>query len=139
MTAEKDDYGKSEFSEIGKLSSMLPAYIRHCCRSLHDGTDTNVLDAYRTVAYKTLLKYEKKYTFIHKHLDTLKIFSPDDIREMIQKTHCDNAKTQFYCLATSTALGLPKRACLHCPKVSVWMKRLNEAGTVDNHGNRKQL
>ncbi len=127
-----DDYGKEKFIEIGRLSSMLPAYIRHCCRGLHDGTDVNVLDAYREVAYKTLLKYSQKYKFVPNHLELLRIYTPDMVQEMITHNAEIGMKRQLLtCMATSTPLGLPKRACLHCPKVSGWIKIMNRAGTIN--------
>ncbi len=127
-----EDYGKSKFREIGQLSSMLPAYVRHCCRSIHDGTDILVLDAFRTEAYKTLVRFQDKYGFIPGHMELLRIYDPEKIQEIIKTTRIKDRKIAFEgCLSTGTVLGLPKRACLHCPKVGEWIQRMKEGGTID--------
>lgn len=133
-----EDYGKDTFKEIGKLSSMLPAYIRHCCRAMHDGTDLDVLDAYREVAYKVLLNYTEKYKFVNNHLELLRIYTPEMMQNLIKCNQGESRRIGLQCLSTSTAIGLPKRACLHCPKVSTWVKVMQKAGTIDETtGERK--
>ena len=80
---QKSDFGHDEFREIGKLSSMLPAYIRQCCRATYDGTDAQVLDAYRLQAYKVMLDYREKYPFLKSHIDLLTLYSPSDMWGMM--------------------------------------------------------
>lgn len=126
------DYGKSEFKEIGILSSQLPSYVRHCCRSLYDGTDEDVLEAFRTTSYRVLSDYRDKYKFAGKHAELLQIFNPETMKDLITSN-----KQLIPCLATQTHQGLPKRACLHCPKVALWIKRMSEYGTIDDTGQRR--
>lgn len=126
-----DPYGYEKFKEIGKLSSMFPAYVRQCCRSLHDGTDTSVLESYREVAIKVLWQYQKKYPFVDRHLELLRIFDSSMVQELITLNPPDNAKEAFYCLCTTSNNGLPKRACLHCSKVGRWIDIMKKCGTID--------
>jgi hypothetical protein len=123
-----DDYGKADFKEIGVLSSQLPAYVRHCCRSIHDGTDDEVLDAFRVVSYTTLQRYADKYPFAREHMELMRYFEPAMVKKIILK---NNSNKMLGCLATNTSQGLPKRACLHCPKVGLWLKLMKKAGTID--------
>lgn len=122
-----DEYGYKDFREIGKLSSMLPAYVRQCCRSLHDGTDDMVLDCYRIAAISALKPYTQDYPFVKDHIATLKMSSPEDIKKII----VSNKSGLASCLAINTPNGLPKRACLHCPKVGLWMRILREVKEWD--------
>ena len=124
----KDDYGKSVYREIGTLSSQLPSYVRHCCRSIHDGTDDEVLNSFRIVAFTVLSKHRDKYPFVNGHLEMLEFFEPEMVKKIIMK---NNSNKQLGCLATATHQGLPKRACLHCPKVGLWLKLMKKAGTID--------
>jgi len=140
LTDKDDKFGYEQFKEIGKLSSMLPAYVRQCCRSLHDGTDTEVLEAYRENAIKVLWNFQKKYAFVDKHLSTLKLYDSSTMQELIRENPGDRLKEALYCLCTSSNNGLPKRACLHCPKVGTWIKIMNRAGTINPEtGDRYEL
>ena len=123
-----DDYGKSVFREIGKLSSQLPAYVRHCCRSMHDGTDDEVLDAFRVVSYKVLSRHIGDYPFVEKHAELMRYFDPDMVKKIICANHTGKMES---CLSINSSVGLPKRACLHCPKVGLWMKEMEKAGKID--------
>lgn len=126
-----DPYGRDTFREIGRLSSLLPSYVRHCCRSIYDGTDDEVLDAYREEAFKVLTHHVKKYGFVEKHMDLFKLYDPEMMKEMIQAHVYDSLAESLYCLATSSNTGLPKRACLHCPKVARWIATMKRAGTMN--------
>ena len=117
-----NDYGLNDFREIGKLSSMLPAYFRHCCRSLHDGTDDNVLLAYRDVALRELKPFKKKYDFAVEHSGLMLEYTPDDVKKII----LGNSVSLTSCHAINTTNGLPKRSCLHCPKVGLWLRIMKE-------------
>jgi hypothetical protein len=122
-----DAYGYEQFREIGKLSSMLPAYVRQCCRSLHDGTDDAVLDCYRIAAINALKAYRNEYPFVIDHMKTLKINNPESVKRVI----IANKAGLNSCLAINTSNGLPKRACLHCPKVGLWMRIIREEKQCD--------
>ena len=128
---QKNDFGYDEFREIGKLSSMLPAYIRQCCRAQFDGTDEYVLEAYRLQAYKVLLEYREKYQFIPKHIDLMGMYPPKVMKEMIGIVKPDSHD----CLSSTTAIGMPKRACLHCHYVGKYLSIMRRAGTIE-HGRR---
>lgn len=121
------DYGKDDFREIGTLSSMLPAYIRQCCRATYDGTDAEVLEAYRLQAYKVMLKYREKYQFMQSHIDLLTLYSPSDMWEMMGLIKPDTHD----CLASTNSNGLPKRACLHCHYVGKYLNAMRQTGHID--------
>jgi len=126
------DYGRADFKEIGKLSSMLPAYLRHCCRAVVvDGTDDEVLDAFRTVSYRVLMEYVDKYKFARNHAELMRIFHPEMMKDLIKSN-----PTPIQCLVSGTHQGLPKRACLHCPKISKWINLMEKYGTIDEEGKR---
>jgi len=132
-----EDYGRSDFKEIGTLSSIFPSFVRQCCRSRYDGTQIEVLEAYREVAIRTLHRFQKKYTFVDRHLDLLKVYDSSEIVQLIENNPGDSLKEAFYCLATRDNMGLPKRACLHCPKVSGWIKRMEKAGIIDGETGKR--
>jgi hypothetical protein len=123
--------GKQKFREIGMLSSQLPAYVRHCCRALYDGTDDGVLDAFRIVSYKTLVQYKDEYPFIKNHLEIMRLYEPSMVKEMIREN-----QVLVQCLAKSTHQGLPKRACLHCEKIGKWIAIMNNYGKMNEKGVR---
>jgi len=123
------DYGKYDFREVGKLSSFLPSYVRHCCRSRYDGTDTQVLDSFRYVSIRVLQEYKETYPFVNNHLTILKYYSPDMVLELME--NFDEKPAVLGCMATAHTIGLPKRACLHCPKVGQWIRRMHLTGTVN--------
>lgn len=125
------DYGHADFKKIGKLSAIFPAYVRHCCRALYDGTDLEVLEAYRVIGYKVLVEYRDQYDFARKHCLLLQTYTPDMVQDVIQSNPSEHKTIAFQCFAQSSSVGLPKRACLHCPKVSGWMKIMNRAGTIN--------
>lgn len=132
MSLDHDDkYGREKFKEIGTLSSMLPAYVRQCCRSMHDGTDVTVLEAYRETAIKVLWSFQREYDFVRVHLEIMKIYDSTMVRELIEKYPGDTMKEASYCLCTSSNNGLPKRACLHCPRVGRWIMLMKRAGTTN--------
>lgn len=126
------DFGREKFKEIGTLSAIFPAYVRHCCRALYDGTDIEVLNAYREIGYKVLVNYRDKYDFARKHCELLQAYDPAMVQEVIQCNPSESKSVAFQCFAISSSVGLPKRACLHCPKVGAWIKIMNRAGTT-NH------
>lgn len=126
-----DDFGRAKFQEIGKLSAIFPAYVRHCCRALYDGTDIEVLEAYREIGYKTLVNYRDVYDFARKHCFLMQTYSPDMVQDVIKENPSEHKSIAFQCFAISSSVGLPKRACLHCPKVAGWMKIMNRAGTIN--------
>jgi len=124
MTTKPDNrYGQCDFREIGKLSSYWPAYVRQCCRALRDGTDREVLQANRLVAYSVLSKHSDKYQFAKRHMIMFDEFSPIEVQDLIRANRGDLKDMGCYALTNSAAL--PKRACLHCPKIGLWMKIMN--------------
>jgi hypothetical protein len=129
----RNDFGHDEFREIGKLSSMLPAYIRQCCRAMFDGTDDYVLESYRLQAYKILLEYRDKYQFVKPHIDLMGLYSPSEMKGMIGLVKPDGHD----CFASNTSLGMPKRACLHCHYVGKYLSTMRKAGTVDEATGRR--
>jgi hypothetical protein len=126
MTKTTDDMGRARFKEIGRLSSLWPSYVRHCCRALHDGTDREVLEENRLTALYVLDKYSSKYAFAKKHFDLMNRFYPSDIWDIIRDNKGERNEALTPCYATMHNVGLPKRSCLHCPKVAHWMKVTNE-------------
>ena len=136
MPPVKDDYGKAEFKEIGKLSSFFPAYVRQCCRALRDGTHYEVLDANRKVALKILKPYCKKYEFALRHYHLMEKYNPIEVQYIIKHLPSETTATEtFHCHATETSIGLPKRACLHCPKVGRWIRAMDEGYFDEQRGN----
>lgn len=121
------DYGRDEFQEIGKLSSMLPAYVRACCRATFDGTDESVLESYRQAAYKVLRTHDVRYEFVKPHIELLLNYSPRDMWSLIALVKLDSGD----CLASNSALGMPKRACLHCHYVGKYVALMKKAGKED--------
>lgn len=124
MTKPDNRYGQVDFKEIGKLSSFWGAYVRQCCRALRDGTDTEVLQANRLVAYSVLSRYAERYTFAKRHMILFDTFAPSDVQEIIHANMGE--RNDMGCYATLNSVGLPKRACMHCPKVGLWIKTMNK-------------
>ena len=123
-----EDYGRNRFKEVGVLSSMLPSYVRQCCRSMYDGTDNEVLDTNREIAFHVLAKFKRDYDFVDRHLFIIRAYTPEMVKEMIQA----NMPKLDSCMAIKTHQGLPKRACLHCPKMADWMRIMREYRTGEN-------
>jgi hypothetical protein len=103
-----------EFKLIGSSSQLFPAYVRTCCRSFYDGTDTDVLEAYRHQAFKFIQSRTKEidhYAFVKKHQQLIQIWNPEALIAMIEGEH---KKDLVLCVAKRDTHGKPKAMCLHC-------------------------
>lgn len=111
-----------EMKLIGRLSSLITSYIRHCCRAQYDGTDEYTLKEFRRIAINMLEKYADDYQFADYHL---KLFSLLETEEMLSLV--DNTRSKKRpCLSCTNTGDLPKKICLHCPEVGKIMKKLRE-------------
>ena len=117
----------NEFKVIGKISSLLPSYIRHCCRAQYDGTDIYVLEANRNIALKMLSLYARKYRFAEVHFEILQQYSAVEMMDLIG----EHKSRIIDCMATQNNNGLPKRACLHCPEVGKLIRIMTNTRTED--------
>ena len=113
-----------EFKVVGKLSSLFPSYVRQCCRSRFDGTDIYTLEANRTIARKMLMPYVNDYTFAVAHLELFDKWYPPVVLDLI-RSMVDLPTKGDVCPATMAGTS-PKKACLHCPRVGMFMDAMTE-------------
>lgn len=107
-----------EFTRIGRLSSILPSYVRNVCRSDFDGTDSETLNALRHVGLFALEAYKDAYAFVPLHHALLQQFDARRLLALIR----DNRIRTFSCPCMDNSTVMPKRVCLHCAEVGRIMR-----------------
>ena len=126
------------FREIGKISQLLPTYLRVICRARFDCTPPEVLDIARaetTTKLNQAIANGYEYAFVREHLAIIETMTPGDIMQALDDEVSAGTKNPLLqhlisaCPMQSHA-GSNKTArtrCWTCPVISDTLRKLKPA------------
>lgn len=125
------------FREIGKISQVLPAYLRVVCRARFDCTPDEVIDIARaetTAALHQAIADGYDYRFVHEHIAIIETIPPADImQEITEEISAGHKNPLLQHLISACPMqahrGTQKTArtqCWSCPVISSTLKHLKQ-------------
>jgi len=126
-------------SEVGKISQIMPAWVRAVCRSRLDYDEDEILELYRKQSIGMLENshLRDRFRFIEKHIYVLEIATPEKVRRIITAQERMGAKTTGMFVFCRYQADDKKRACWSCRHVRTVISKLLKEEDYDEEGNKE--
>ena len=130
-----------ESSELGKISQVMPQWVRAVCRSRIDYDEDEIAEYFRQQNIATLEKthLRDRFSFIEKHIGILTTVKPGEVRKIAKKRMLiKHGETGF--LACRYQTEGKKFVCWSCPMVRhvieevIRTRGINNGETKDKPG-----